>query len=344
MIQTIITSIINPNAAVNALQDLVRVSGIYGTFYAIGMALIALFTMIELYRIWLGGGERDLVWLAAKIAILSYLLSGTPAPLEVIVKTAYGYFATLGQAIAATGGGQQYQDLVTTLNTIASKSAPEGPWWQQLGAIGQTFLNVLMMGAIFLLFLIVFIAVLAIYVFAVLASRVFVLLSILLAPLLLPLSLWRPMVNDVLFRWVRTTLHAFFLPVIGAVTLVVALKLGLVSPLEAWTACVKSAAGAPYLCIGQQMASFVSAIMGGLVAVFLMLSVDSVVQSFLGAAEVTAAGLIAARWAVGAPKRIETVLAQGPGGGGRHEGAGVTPQAGVGGGSRGAGHSPARQA
>jgi hypothetical protein len=342
MIQTIITSIINPNAAVNALQDLVRSSGIYGTFHAIGMALLALFAMLELYRIWLGGGERDLVWLAAKIAILSYLLSGTPAPLEVLVKTAYGYFATLGQAIAATGGGQQYQDLVTMLNTIAAKSAPEGPWWQQLGTIGQTFLNVLVMGAIFLLFLIVFIAVLAIYVFAVLASRVFVLLSILLAPLLLPLSLWRPMVGDFLFRWVRTTLHAFFLPVIGAVTLVVALRLGLVSPLEAWTDCVAKAAGAPYQCIGQQMASFVSAILGGLVAVFLMLSVDGVVQSFLGAAEVTAAGLIAARWAAGAPKRIQTIV-QG-GGGARYEATGATQQISAGGGSRGAGHSPAPQA
>jgi hypothetical protein len=307
--QNILNSFINPNDAALALQALVKGANLYATFLRIGMALIALFAMLEIYRLWMrGGGLHDLFVLGIKIAILSYLLTpsvGGRAPLEAVVMTAYGYFARLGQSIATTIGGQQFNDLWTTLNTLSANITLRGTgnFFQQIAAFGEILLSALMMMAVFGLFLLVFMIVLAIYVFTVLASRMFLLASILLAPLLLPFVLWQPM-GSFISKWVSTTLHAFFLPVIGAVTLVVALSLGLVTPLKDWVQCVQATTGPAYQCIGQQMSSFVTAIMGGLVAIFIMLSVDRVVSSFLGAAEVTATGLIAARWVSSSAGRV----------------------------------------
>ena len=307
-----INSFIDPNTAATSLQSLINGANLYATFLTIGLALIALFTVLEIYRIWIGGGgPHDLLVLGIKVLILSYLITPSingQAPLEAVVMGAYGYFARLGQYIASTIGGQQTQALWDTLNKLSANINFKGTGnvLQQIAAFGDILLSALMMLVIWGLFLLVFMIVIAIYIFAVLGSRMFLLVSILLAPLLLPLVLWRPM-GGFIGKWISTTLHAFFLPVIGAVTLVVAINLGMVAPLQKWVDCVQQTSGPAYQCVGQQTSSFVTAIIGGLVAIFIMLSSDRIVSSFLGAAEVTATGLILARWGVsavaGAPGR-----------------------------------------
>jgi hypothetical protein len=157
----------------------------------------------------------------------------------------------------------------------------------------------LMSGALLLLFQLVLGAVLGLFAFSVLASRVFVLISLLLAPVAFTMFLWRPMVSFGA-KWVSTALHAFLLPLIGAISLVAALELGLVQPIQDWAVCMQQSVGSveagALACVGSMAGNFILAIVGGLVAIFLMLSVDHVVSSFLGAVEVTTAGLLAARW------------------------------------------------
>jgi len=309
MIQSILDQVVTPDAAALVMKELLRETGLYGVFHQIGWALIALFAMAELWRVWLGGGERDLAMLAAKVAILSYLLSGSPAPLETIVDGAYGYFARVGAAIAAGAGSAQYSDLYAALNSISVKSSIGGTF-QQILAFPVTLLNVFISGVVWILFMLIFVVVLGLYAFAVLGSRVFLVVSILLAPLLLPCMLWRPMTNFIA-RWITTTLHAFLLPVIGAIALVAALKLGLVAPLKPWASCVMhgggGAAGA-YACVGTQMGAFLTAIIGGIVAALTMFEVDAFVKSYLGAVEVTTAGLLAAKMAMGPARRTGTVV------------------------------------
>src|SRR5207247_11074608 len=104
MIPSSLDEVVNPDAAALAVKKLLRETGLYAVFHQIVSGLIALFAMAELYRVWLGGGERDLGMLAAKVAVLSYLLSGSPAPLEIMVDRAYGYFAHVGAAIASVAG------------------------------------------------------------------------------------------------------------------------------------------------------------------------------------------------------------------------------------------------
>jgi hypothetical protein len=307
MQQQILNTFINPDTAAQALEDLVRGHNLYQTFWEIGAALIVLFTLLEMYRLWTGRGTyHDLLMLGVKIILLTYLLtpSGGPAPLEDIVMGAYGYFARLGQYIAGVVAAQQGTDLWTTLNRLSSAiQVTSGNLWDWLFSFGDVLLTALMLFAIWGMFLVVFMLVLGLYIFTVLASRVFLIGSIILAPLILPLALWHPM-GSFLSRWVSTTVHAFFLPVIGAVMLVVALKLGMLAPLKPWLDCVQATTGPAYQCVGQQLSSFVSAIMGGLVALFIMVSVDNTVSSFIGAAEVTAAGVLAARWLGGGARRL----------------------------------------
>lgn len=296
-LQSILNSVANPDQAAAQFERLVASLGLYGDFHAIGMAALALFALAEVYRIWIGGGERELAMLAAKIAVVSYLITGSPAPIEQLAKAAYRPFAELGITIASQGGGQAYKDLLALLGQSLGVG-PQFSFWDVMSAVlgdPSNLLNVVLWAFMWTAFILVFAVVLALYLFAVLGSRVFVLVAILFAPLLLPMMLWRPVAGFV-GRWVGVVLHAMFMPIIGAMTLYAALELGMLTPLQSWASCVSPSSPGGQ-CVGGMIGGLVAATIGGLVAIFLMLSVDRIVTGLIGAAEVTAAGIIAARWA-----------------------------------------------
>jgi len=299
-LQALLGSVANPDQAAAQFEQLMQSLGLYGQFHVLGMALLALFALAEVYRIWVGGGERELGMLAVKIAVVAYLITGAPSPIEQLAKAAYRPFADLGNTIASQGGGQAYNDLLGLLGQSLGVG-PQFGFFDVLGSIlgnPSNLINAVMWALLWVLFMLVFAAVLALYVFAVLGSRIFLVIAILLAPLIFPMMLWRP-VATFMSRWVGVVLHAMFMPLIGALTLYAALELGMLAPLQAWASCV--APGTPgSQCVGGMIGGVISAIIGGLVAIFLMLSVDRVVTGFIGAAEVTAAGIMAARWAAGA--------------------------------------------
>lgn len=296
-LQSILSSVTNPDQAAAQFERLVASLGLYGALHTVGMAALALFALAEVYRIWIGGGERELAMLAAKIAVVSYLITGSPSPIEQLTKAAYRPFAELGITIASQGGGQAYKDLVALLGQSLGVG-PRFSFWDVMSAVvgdPSNLINVAMWALIFTAFILVFALVLALYLFAVLGSRVFILIAILFAPLMLPMMLWRPVASFV-SRWIGVVLHAMFMPIIGAITLYAALELGMLTPLQSWASCVSpNSPGAQ--CVGGMIAGMVAATIGGLVALFLMFSVDRVVTSLIGAAEVTATGLVAARWA-----------------------------------------------
>ena len=293
---------ISPDRAANALEQLVTDRyPIAPAIHAIGYALLVLFVLLEIYRMWVGGTERELAVLAAKVAIVGYMI-GPSSPLAGIVRTVYGYAAQAGYAIVQGSAGTNYDAIVAALDK-ATTSAPGGTWWSLFDPVtlGKYLVGGLMAGMLLLLFQLVLGIVMGLFVFSVLASRVFVLISLLLAPVAFTMFLWRPMTSFAA-RWISTALHAFLLPIIGAISLVAALELGLVQPIQDWAVCMQQSVGSAQTgavaCAGSMSGNFILAIVGGLVAVFLMLSVDHIVSSFLGAVEVTTAGLLAARWGV----------------------------------------------
>ena len=295
-----LNTFINPDRAANALEALVTDQfPIAQAMHTIGYGLLMLFVVLEIYRMWVGGTERELAVLAAKVAIVGYLI-GPGSPLAGIVRTTYGYAAQAGYAIVQGSAGTQYDAIVAAL-TQATTTAPGGTWWSLFDPVTLTkyLIGGLMSGMLLLLFQLVLGAVLGLFAFSVLASRVFVLISMLLAPVAFTMFLWRPMASFAA-KWISTALHAFLLPLIGGISLVAALELGLVQPIQDWATCMQQSVGSvetgALACAGSMAGNFILAIVGGLVAIFLMLSVDHIVSSFLGAVEVTTAGLLAARW------------------------------------------------
>ncbi len=295
-----LNTFINPDRAANALETLVTDQfPIAQAMHTLGYGLLMLFVLLEIYRTWVGGTERELAVLAAKVAIVGYLI-GPSSPLASIMRIAYGYAAQAGYAIVQGSAGSQY-DAINAALTQATTTAPGGTWWSLFDPVTLTkyLIGGLMSGMLLLMFQLVLGAVLGLFAFSVLASRVFVLISLLLAPVAFTMFLWRPMTSFAA-KWVSTALHAFLLPLIGAISLVAALELGLVQPIQDWATCMQQSVGSvetgALACVGSMAGDFILAIVGGLVAIFLMLSVDHVVSSFLGAVEVTTAGLLAARW------------------------------------------------
>jgi len=314
----LVKTFINPDRAANALEQLVTDRyPVAQAMHTIGYGLLALFVLLEIYRMWVGGTERELAVLAAKVAIVGYVI-GPSSPLASIVRTVYGYAAQASYAIVQGSAKTQYDAIVTALNQ-ATTSAPAGTWLSLFDPVtlGKYLVGGLMAGMLLLLFQLVLGIVMGLFVFSVLASRVFVLISLLLAPVAFTMFLWRPMTSFAA-KWITTALHAFLLPLIGAISLVAALELGLVQPVQDWAACMRQSVGSVQMgalaCTGSMSGNFLLAIVGGLVAVFLMLSVDHIVSSFLGAVEVTAAGLLAARWGVQAIRSAARGISQSSGG------------------------------
>jgi len=275
----------DPDKAVAALEAALP-AGFPGTLQTIGLALLGLFTLLELYRLWLGGGERELGWLAAKVAIVNFLIT-TPV-LNQLVQNVYVPFALFGENLVTTAVQQQGAQFNQILGAYLS---PNQDWFWVISHFSSIFF-----GNLILLIYIVALALLfGLYTFAIIASRLFIVLAVLLAPILFPMFLWRPM-GSFTAKWVSTTLHAVLLPLIGAIALVAGLDMGIMQPLQTVAACAQqNAAGGLVLCLGTQAGATVSALIGAAAAVFLMFGLDGIVYAFLGSIEVSTAGLIAAR-------------------------------------------------
>jgi hypothetical protein len=124
-----------------------------------------------------------------------------------------------------------------------------------------------------------------------------------LIPLIFPLVLWAPLAQSYIGKWVSTTIHAVLLPVIGAIALVAAVRMGALAPLQDLTTCLQ-AQSASTNCWAQATGALINGLIGSLAAIFLMFGLDGIVRSFVGGAEISTAGIIAARWAAGAPGRV----------------------------------------
>ena len=285
----------NPDVAMDAILALAQQYQVVPVLRAIGMALLALFALLEVYRLWLASDTAGLVVLGVKVIIVNAMI-GPASPLLPLLQTVYGYFAQAGQSIVATAVGADLQQLSQLSQAFA---VANHDWWWTL----THFMPIVFGELLALLYFLVLAILFALYTFAVIASRLFIVLSIVLVPLLFPLALWAPLAPQYLGKWVGTTVHAILLPVIGAIALVAALRMGALVPLQSLATCLQNNAAA-FSCTGAAAGTFINGLIGSLAAIFLMFSLDGVVRSFIGAAEISTAGIIAARWAAGTPARI----------------------------------------
>jgi hypothetical protein len=290
----------NPNVAMDAILALAQQYNVVPVLRGIGMALLALFALLEVYRLWIASDTGGLVVLGVKVIIVNYFISSA-SPILSILKTVYGYFAYAGQTIVSNALQADWTQVQNVLATLYNTGGTQ-PWWWSLSHIVPIIFGDLLMLLYFLVLAILF----ALYTFAVLASRLFIVLSIVLIPLIFPLALWAPLAQSYIGKWVSTTIHAILLPLVGAIALVASVRMGALTPLQDIAACLHNTPTSPNPldCIGSAGGSMISGLIGSLAAIFLMFGLDGIVRSFVGGAEISTAGIIAARWAAGAPGRV----------------------------------------
>ena len=286
----------NPNVAMDAILALAQQYGVVPALRGIGMALLALFALLEVYRLWIASDTSGLVVLGVKVILVNYFI-GSGSPVLSLLKTVYGYFAGAGQAIVANAIAADWLTIQQVLNTLGGGGTQ--PWWYTFTHIVPVLFGELLA----LLYFVVLAILFALYTFAVIASRLFVVLSIVLIPLIFPLALWAPLASSYIAKWIGTTVHAILLPLIGAIALVAAVRMGALAPLQDIANCLAQTSGVAN-CTGQAAGAFVNGLIGSLAAIFLMFGIDGIVRSFVGGAEISTAGIIAARWAAGAPGRV----------------------------------------
>jgi hypothetical protein len=285
----------NPNVAMDAILALAQQYGVVPALRGIGMALLALFALLEVYRLWIASDTGGLVVLGVKVIMVNYFI-GPGSPILSMLQTVYGYFANAGQTIVGNAVAADYQQM-QQISQIWNGTT-QGWWWTLSHFVPILFANLLI-----LLYFVVLAILFALYTFAVIASRLFIVLSIVLIPLVFPLALWAPLASSYIGKWVSTTVHAILLPLVGAIALVAAVRMGALTPLEDIANCLAQNSGL-LGCTGQAAGALINGLIGSLAAIFLMFGLDGIVRSFVGGAEISTAGIIAARWAAGAPGRV----------------------------------------
>ena len=291
----------NPNVALSAILALANQYNVTPVLRGIGMALLALLALLEVYRLWIASDTGGLVVLGVKVIIVNYFIS-PGSPVIEILRTVYGYFAKAGQAIVSNATTTDL-NTIQQIGQIINGSGGPGNWVWVL----THFIPIIFGDLLVLLYFVVLAILFALYTFAVIASRLFIVLSIVLIPLIFPLALWAPLAQSYIGKWVSTTVHAILLPLIGAIALVAAVKMGVFVPLQQLAACMAASKDA-FSCTGQSTSALINGMIGSLAAIFLMFGLDGIVRSFVGGAEISTAGIIAARWAAGAPGRVASAL------------------------------------
>src|SRR5579872_2730012 len=287
--QQTLNAIINPDYAATALIDLAQQYGIQTTLTHIGLALLALFALLELYNLWIRSDAGGLVVLGIKVIIVNYLITSTS--FTSLILTVYGYFAKAGEYIIAS----EVQTDLNKIWTIDKLFTGVGQSWTW----GLThFIPMLFGDMLMLVYLLLAAIMFALYVFAVILSRTFIALSILLIPIIFPLAIWGLISHTYIGKWVSTTIHAALLPLIAALALIMGLKLGALAPLQSISNCITQNPQA-WTCIGVASGALVGGVISSIAAIFLMFGLDGIVRSFVGGTEISAAGVMAFRMAAG---------------------------------------------
>lgn len=294
--QQFLNAVTSPNTTVTVIMDLAKKNSIPQTLNHIGLAMLALFALLEVYRLWIASDTGGLVVLGVKVIIVNYFI--TTSQLDNLLLGIYKYFAGAGEYMLAS-------EIQTDLNKLSyiyfvfQTGGSHGLLWAV-----EHFIPIMFGDFLMLLYILVAAILLALYVFAVVMSRLFIVLSIMLIPIVLPLTLWSLISHSFIGKWVSTTVHAILLPLIAALALIIALRLGALAPLETIANCIAAPGGNVFSCIGLAAGAFVGGLIASLAGIFLMFGLDGIVRSFVGGTEISAAGVMAFRMLAGTPGRM----------------------------------------
>lgn len=287
----------SPEDAAARLQEVIRAANVQGYLETVGIGLIAVFCLLNLYRALLAGSATGVMEAFLRAGIAGVLVQNTGVVTDAAVSF-FRFMQEVGSVINAQVGDWQ---------TISTIDRLLGDLWSALWAstdagvvsailnLGEHLVFGLVAALTTILFIVFYVIAIAIYNFLVFMALVTLIVAILVAPLSFAFLAHR-FTQPFVFEWLQVILHASLVILIAQAVVGIVVSLAVVQPLEDFVDSVR--AGGSTLSVVKMP---VAALIGLGVGIFALLNVQGIASAFVGRVEsvagATAAALLGMRLA-----------------------------------------------
>ncbi len=280
----------SPEATATRIQEIIAASGVQGHLRAVGIGLILLFCLLNLYRALLAGSGAAVIEAFLRAGIAGLLVQNS----DLLAGAAVSFFRFM-QAI----GGQVNAQL-GDWQTVATVDQILRDLWGALWAswdkgmvdailnLGEHVVFGLMAALTTILFVVFYVIAIAIYNFLVFMALVTLVVATLVAPLSFAFLAHR-FTQPFVFEWLQVILHASLVIMLAQAIVGIVVSLAVVKPLQDFVEMAK--AGGTTLGVIKMP---VAALIGLGVGIFALLNVQGLASAFVGRVESVAGATMAA--------------------------------------------------
>ncbi len=280
----------SPEAAATRLQEIIAASGVQDYLRAVGIGLILLFCLLNLYRALLTGTGSAVIEAFLRAGIAGLLVQNS----DWLAAAAVSFFRFM-QAV-----GSQVNAQLGDWQTVAAVDQILRDLWGALWAswdqgmvdailnLGEHLVFALMAALTTILFVVFYVIVIAIYNFLVFMALVTLVVATLVAPLSFAFLAHR-FTQPFVFEWLQVILHASLVILLAQAIVGIVVSLAVVQPLQDFVEMAK-AGGTTFGVIKMPVA----ALIGLGVGIFALLNVQAVASAFVGRVESVAGATMAA--------------------------------------------------
>ena len=280
----------SPELAATRLQEVIAASGVQGHLRAVGIGLILLFCLLNLYRALLAGSGSGVIEAFLRAGIAGLLVQNS----DLLAGAAVSFFRFM-QAV-----GSQVNAQLGDWQTVAAVDQVLRDMWGALWAswdqgmvdailnLGEHVVFGLMAALTTILFVVFYVIAIAIYNFLVFMALVTLVVATLVAPLSFAFLAHR-FTQPFVFEWLQVILHASLVILLAQAIVGIVVSLAVVGPLQDFIEMAK--AGGSTLGVVKMP---VAALIGLGVGIFALLNVQGLASAFVGRVESVAGATMAA--------------------------------------------------
>lgn len=281
----------SPEAAATRLQEIIAAAGVQDYLRAVGIGLILLFCLLNLYRALLTGSGSAVVEAFLRAGIAGLLVQNS----DLLAGAAVSFFRFM-QAV-----GSQVNAQLGDWQTVAAVDQILRDLWGALWAswdqgladailnLGEHLVFGLMAALTTILFVVFYVIAIAIYNFLVFMALVTLVVATLVAPLSFAFLAHR-FTQPFVFEWLQVILHASLVILLAQAIVGIVVSLAVVQPLQDFVEMARAGGGTTLGVIKIPVA----ALIGLGVGIFALLNVQAVASAFVGRVESVAGATMAA--------------------------------------------------
>lgn len=283
-------TLFSPEAAATRLQEIIVASGAQGHLRTAGIGILLFFCLLNLFRALLAGSGPLVVDAFLRAGIAGVLVQNSDW-VAVASVSFFRFMQAIGSQVNAQFGDWQ---TVAAIDQIlrdlwgALWASWDSGLFSALGNLGEHVVFGLTAALTTILFVVFYVAAIAIYEFLVFMALVTLVLATLVAPLSFAF-LGHRATQSFAFEWLQAILHASLVILIAQAIVGIVVSLAVVQPLRDFVEVARS--GGTTLGVVRIP---VEALIGLGVGIFALLNVQSLASSFVGRAESVAGATVAA--------------------------------------------------